>query len=79
MPTRMPRYDVRNDGAGPYAVFYCDKCDREFRSSPDIAGTVAKDVGRSAVGGFLRNVPLVGAVTDRAMQDQRYVHSLTPQ
>jgi len=28
-PSRMPRYDVRNDGVGPYAVFYCDKCDRE--------------------------------------------------
>jgi hypothetical protein len=26
--SRMPRYDVRNDGAGPYAVFYCDACER---------------------------------------------------
>ena len=34
----MPRYDVRNDGIGPYAVFYCDICSREFRSQPDVTG-----------------------------------------
>ncbi len=79
MPTRMPRYEVRNDGAGPYAVFYCDKCEREFRSTPDIGATVAKDIGRNALGGLLRNVPLVGSVADRAMEDQRYVYTLTPQ
>jgi len=75
----MPRYEVRNDGAGPYAVFYCDKCEREFRSTPDIGATVAKDIGRNALGGLLRNVPLVGSVADRAMEDQRYVYTLTPQ
>ncbi len=80
MTARMPRYDIRNDGAGPYAAFYCDKCNREFRSSPDIGGTVAKDVGRNLVGGLLRNVPLVGAAADRAMgDDQRYTYTLNPQ
>lgn len=79
MPTRMPRYEVRNDGAGPYAVFYCDKCNREFRSTPDIGATVAKDIGRSALGGLLRNVPLVGSVADRTVEDQRYVTHMTPQ
>ena len=67
-PSRMPRYDVRNDGAGPYAAFYCDKCDREYRSQPDVGATIAKDVGRSAVGGFLRRIPLVGdAVADNVV------------
>jgi len=75
----MPRHEVRNDGAGPYAVFYCDKCEREFRSTPDIGGIVAKDIGRSAVGGLLRNVPLVGAAANRAMEDPRHVYDLTPQ
>ena len=46
MPDRMPRYDVRNDGVGPYAAFYCDKCNREYRSQPDVGNTIAKDVGR---------------------------------
>ena len=77
---RMPRYDVRNDGIGPYAVFYCDKCSREFRSQPDIAGTVTKDIGRRAVGGLLRNIPLVGnAVANQVDQDPRYITSMTPQ
>jgi len=79
MATRMPRYEVRNDGIGPYAVFFCEKCDREFRSTPDVGGTVVKEVGRSALGGLLRNVPLVGAAADRALDDQRYTTSLTQQ
>jgi len=29
--THKPNYDVRNDGAGPFAVFYCESCGREFR------------------------------------------------
>ena len=81
MPDRMPRYDVRNDGVGPYAVFYCDRCDREYRSQPDIAATVTKDIGRSAMGGLLRNIPLVGGtVADNVVgQDPRYTQTLTPQ
>ena len=43
--SRMPRYDIRNDGIGPYAIFYCDSCGREFRSQPDVGGAVAQDVG----------------------------------
>jgi hypothetical protein len=56
----MPRYDIRNDGAGPYAIFFCDVCNREFRSQPDIANTITKDIGKSAMSGLLRKVPLVG-------------------
>ena len=79
-PSQIARYDVRNDGMGPYAVFYCDRCGREYRSQPDVAGTVAKDIGRQAVGGLLRNIPLVGgAIAENVVgQDQRYVNSLTP-
>lgn len=80
-PTRMPRYDVRNDGAGPYAAFYCDQCSREYRSQPDLKGTVTQSLGREAMGGVLRNIPLFGrAVADNvAGQDPRYVMTLTPQ
>lgn len=79
--SRMPRYDVRNDGIGPYAVFYCDKCSREFRSSPDVGGAIAQDIGKQALGGFLKGVPLVGrAAAEGVMgQDPRYRYSLTPQ
>ncbi len=81
MTGRMPRYDVRNDGVGPYAVFYCDRCSREYRSQPDVGGTIAQDVGRQAVGGLLRNIPLVGGVVadNVAGRDPRYTYTLTPQ
>lgn len=79
--SRMPRYDVRNDGVGPYAVFYCDKCDREYRSTPDVAGNIAQDLGKQALGGALREVPLFGrALADNVTgQDPRYVRTLNPQ
>lgn len=81
MQARMTRYDVRNDGAGPYAIFYCDKCSREFRSQPDVKGTVARTVTRSALGGLLRGVPVIGDVVDSAsqIQDPRYMTTLTPE
>ncbi len=77
---RMPRYDIRNDGSGPYAVFYCDQCSREFRSQPDIKRTIAQDIGRQTMGGLLRNVPLVGrAVANSVTADPRYSYEMTPQ
>ena len=80
-PSRMPRYDVRNDGVGPYAVFYCDKCEREYRSQPDVTGTIAKDIGRQTAGDLLRRIPLFGsAVADSVTgEDPRYIITLTPQ
>jgi hypothetical protein len=80
-PSRMPRYDIRNDGVGPYAVFYCDTCDREYRSQPDIGGAIAKDIGRQATGDVLRRIPLFGrAVADSVTgEDPRYSNSLNPQ
>jgi len=78
--SRMPRYDVKNDGAGPYAVFYCDYCGREFRGTPDVIGSVGQDIGRQAAGGLLRKIPLFGnAVADSVTgEDPRYSYKLTP-
>ena len=80
-PSRMPNYDVRNDGIGPYAVFYCESCDREYRSKPDVTATFTQDIGRQAARGLLRKVPLVGsAVASNVMDDDpRYSYKLTPQ
>jgi hypothetical protein len=75
----MPNYDVGNDGIDPYAVFYCETCSREHRSQPDVKATITKDVGRQAVGGLLRKVPLFGGVVaDNVVgEDPRYTYSLT--
>ncbi len=78
---RMPNYDVRNDGIGPYAVFYCERCSREYRSQPNVGKTIAKDIGRDALGGALRGIPLFGgAIADNVVgEDPRYIMNLTPQ
>jgi uncharacterized OB-fold protein len=77
----MPRYDVRNDGIGPYAVFYCEVCNREYRSQPEIGATIAQDVGRKALGGLIRNVPMVGRTIANNVTgpDPRYSTNLTSQ
>lgn len=79
-PSRMPRYDIRNDGAGPYAIFYCEACNREFRSQPEVVASVAQDLGRQALGGLLRKVPLVGNVAANNLtgEDPRYSYKMTP-
>ena len=81
MSSRMPNHDVRNDGIGPYAVFYCEKSGREYRSRPDVGGTIAKDIGKQALGGALRGIPLFGsAIADNVTgEDQRYSTKLSPQ
>lgn len=78
--SHMPNYDVRNDGAGPYAIFYCDCCRREFRSTPDVVSTVTQDLGKQALGGLLRKVPLVGYSVANSVtgEDARYSMKLTP-
>lgn len=80
-PSRMPNYDVRNDGIGPYAVFYCEACNREHRSQPAVVSTIARDVGRQAMGGLLRRVPIVGGAVASSVsgENPRYTTSLTPQ
>ncbi len=81
MATRMARYDVRNDGVGPYAVFYCDRCSREYRTQPDVKGTIQQEVGRNVLGGFLRNIPVVGYSVASGVENQnpRYQHSMNEQ
>ena len=74
---RMPRYYVSNEGMGPYAIFYCDRCNREYRSQPSIANTVTQDVKRGALGGLLRNVPLVGSTMANNMENDRYRTNMT--
>ena len=76
---RMPRYYVSNEGMGPYGVFYCDKCNREYRSQPNIASTVTEDVKRGAFGGLLRNVPLVGDSMANNMEQDRYRTNMSQQ
>ncbi|MDX9850721.1 MAG: zinc ribbon domain-containing protein [Anaerolineaceae bacterium] len=78
--TRMPNYDIRNDGIGPYCVFYCETCGREYRSTPDVAGTVTKDLGKQVASGLLRKVPLFGnTVANNVVgEDPRYSMKMTP-
>lgn len=76
---RMPRYYVTNEGMGPYAIFYCDRCNREYRSQPNIANTVKQDVAKSAFGGLLRNVPLVGDSIADNMENNRYRTNMSQQ
>lgn len=79
-PSRIPHYTVSNDGLGPFAIFYCDRCGREHRSQPDIANTVSTNAGRQALGGLLRKVPLVGdtLANNVTNNDPRYSTALTP-
>jgi hypothetical protein len=75
----MPRYDIRNDGMGPYAIFYCESCEREFRSQPDVKKTVTTDLGRKVAGDFLRKVPLFGGSLAENVtgEDPTYSQNLT--
>lgn len=70
--SRMPRYNITNDGMGPYAVFYCDRCSREYRSNPSIGTTVKESVARGAFGGLLRNIPIVGDSAANQVENDRY-------
>lgn len=78
--SRMPRYDIRNDGAGPYAIFYCDSCGREFRSQPDVANSIAQDLGKQAMSGLLRKIPVLGNTVANSVvgEDSRYSYKMTP-
>lgn len=53
----------------------------EYRSQPDITGTIAKDTGRQAAGDVLRRLPLFRrALADSVTgENPRYINSLTPQ
>jgi hypothetical protein len=78
---RMPQHDVRNDGYGPYVMFYCEKCNREYHSTPNVVNTVAQDTAKGVFGGLLRNIPLVGdSVADAVDNNEnRYRTSMSAQ
>ncbi len=79
--SRMPNYDIRNDGIGPYCVFYCETCGRrEYRSQPDVVGSVTQDFGKQVASGLLRKVRLFGnAVANNVVgEDPRYSMKLIP-
>ncbi len=78
-PSRMPRYDISNDGMGPYAIFYCDRDEREYRSNPSIGTTIKESVQRGALGGFLRNIPIVGNSAANEVENDRYRTDMNPQ
>lgn len=79
VPTRMPRYNFSNDGMGPYAIFYCDRDGREYRSNPAITTTIKENVTRGALGGFLRNVPIIGDAAANQVENDRYRSDMTSQ
>ena len=76
-PTRMPPYNVANDGTGPYAMFQCEQCGREYRTQPVFVEQVTQQVAKSALGGFLRNVPFVGGAAADQVESDQYRTSLT--
>jgi Double zinc ribbon len=78
-PTRMTRYSISNEGTGPYAAFTCDRCGREYRSTPSIAAAVKQSVTRSAFGGFLRNIPVVGDSVAQQVEGDPYRNTMSTQ
>ena len=76
-PSRMSRYTVSNDGVGPYAIFYCDRDQREYRSTPSVQQTITDSVKRGALGGLLRNVPVVGWAAANQVENQQYRSSMS--
>lgn len=78
-PTRMTAHSISNEGMGPYATFNCDRCGREYRSTPAVTATVTESVKRGMLGGFLRNIPLVGDVAANQVENDRYRSDMSPQ
>jgi len=78
-PTRMTRYSISNEGTGPYAAFTCDRCNREYRSTPSITAAVKQNVTRSAFGGFLRNIPVVGDAVAQQVEGDPYRSTMSAQ
>jgi len=75
----MTRYSISNEGTGPYAAFTCDRCNREYRSTPSITAAVKQNVTRSAFGGFLRNIPVVGDAVAQQVEGDPYRSTMSAQ
>jgi hypothetical protein len=76
-PTRQAPYSVYNDGTGPYAMFTCESCGRDYRAQPVLVQEVKETVAKSAFGGLLRNIPIVGDAAANQVDNDRYRNTLT--
>ena len=75
--TRKAPYSVNNDGTGPYAMFTCESCGRDYRAQPVLVEEVKETVAKSAFGGLLRNIPIVGNAAANQVDNDRYRNTLT--
>ncbi len=75
--TRKAPYSVYNDGTGPYAMFTCESCGRDYRAQPVLVEEVKETVTKSAFGGLLRNIPIVGNAAADQVDNDRYRNTLT--
>ncbi len=75
--TRKAPYSVSNDGTGPYAMFTCESCGRDYRAQPVLVEEVKETLAKSAFGGFLRNIPIVGDAAANQVDNDRYRNTLT--
>jgi len=78
-PSRMPSYSISNDGSGPYAIFSCERCAREYRSASSVVKAVTQNVTKSALGGFLRNIPIVGNTAANSLENDQYRTTMSQQ
>jgi hypothetical protein len=76
-PTRKAPYSVYNDGTGPYAMFTCESCGRDYRAQPVLVEEVKEQITKSAFGGLLRNIPVVGNAAANHVENDRYRNTLT--
>jgi hypothetical protein len=76
-PTRKAPYSVNNDGTGPYAMFTCESCGRDYRAQPILVEEVKETIAKSAFGGLLRNIPIVGNAAANQVDNDRYRNTLT--
>ncbi|MEI7745162.1 MAG: zinc ribbon domain-containing protein [Chloroflexota bacterium] len=75
--TRKAPYSVYNDGSGPYAMFSCESCGRDYRAQPVLVQEVKETIAKSAFGGLLRNIPIVGNAAANQVDNDRYRNTLT--
>ena len=75
--TRKAPYSVYNDGTGPYAMFTCESCGRDYRAQPVLVQEVKETITKSAFGGLLRNIPIVGNAAANQVDNERYRNTLT--
>jgi hypothetical protein len=58
-------------------MFTCESCGRDYRAQPVLVDEVKETVAKSAFGGLLRNIPLVGNAAADQVDNDRYRNTLT--